>query len=105
MTSATKLSTQSPNDSTPHPSVGIRELKARASAIVQDVKSRHVTYAVTKHGAVEAWIVPVDVGRRLLDSASDDQAWQVWQGLVQQLRAEADGTLPSALEALDEMRR
>lgn len=105
MTSATKLSAQSSNNGTPVSSVGIRELKARASAIVQDVKSRHVTYAVTKHGAVEALIVPVDVAQRLLDSVSDDQAWQVWQGVVEQLRAEADGALPSALQALGEMRR
>ena len=47
------------------PSVGIRELKAKASAIVEDVKSRRVTYAVTKHGAVEALIVPADAGERL----------------------------------------
>src|SRR3970282_178693 len=48
------------------PSIGIRELKAKASAIIDDVKGRRVSYAVTKRGRVEALIVPSDAGDRLL---------------------------------------
>jgi len=49
------------------PSIGIRELKAKASAIIDDVKGRRVSYAVTKRGRVEALIVPSDAGERLLN--------------------------------------
>ncbi len=46
--------------------IGIRELKARASAIIEEVKDCRTSYAVTKRGEVEALIVPVDAGERLL---------------------------------------
>lgn len=85
------------------PSVGIRELKTRASAIVEDVKSRRVTYAVTKRGTVEALIVPVDAGEHL--RTSSDSAWEAWQALIDQLSQEAGGEPPSALQELGQMRR
>ncbi len=87
------------------PSVGIRELKAQASAIVEDVKSRRVTYAVTKHGAVEALIVPVDAGECLLARPEADSAWEAWDALVAQL-AKTDGNkTTSAVDELEKMRR
>jgi len=87
------------------PSVGIRELKAKASAIVEDVKSRRVTYAVTKRGKVEALIVPVDAGERLLGQPNSDSAWEAWQELVSQLSKKAGKKTRSALEELEQMRR
>ncbi len=87
------------------PSVGIRELKAKASAIVEDVKSRRVTYAVTKHGAVEALIVPADAGERLLAQPEADSAWEAWDALVARLAKAAGKKTRSAVEELEEMRR
>ena len=87
------------------PSIGIRELKAKASAIVEDVKRRRVTYAVTKHGTVEALIVPVDVGERLLDRPNPDSAWEAWQALVAQLSKESGKKTRSAVAELEQMRR
>ena len=87
------------------PSVGIRELKAKASAIVEDVKSRRVTYAVTKHGAVEALIVPADAGERLLAQPEADSAWEAWDALVARLAKGAGKQAKSALEELEQMRR
>ena len=87
------------------PSIGIRELKAKASAIVEDVKSRRVTYAVTKRGTVEALIVPVDAGERLLGQPNLDSAWEAWQALVGKLSEESDKKTRSALEELKQMRR
>ena len=87
------------------PSVGIRELKAKASAIGEDVKSRRVTYAVTKHGAVEALIVPADAGERLLAQPEADSAWEAWDALVARLAKGADKQAQSALEELEQMRR
>jgi prevent-host-death family protein len=87
------------------PSIGIRELKAKASAIVEDVKHRRVTYAVTKRGTVEALIVPVDAGERLLDQPNRDRAWEAWQALVAQLFKESGKKTGSAVAELDQMRR
>jgi antitoxin (DNA-binding transcriptional repressor) of toxin-antitoxin stability system len=85
------------------PSVGIQELKARASAIVEDVRNRRVTYAVTKHGAVEALIVSADAGERPLPEA--DTAWEAWDALVVRLAEGAGESAGSAVEELERMRR
>jgi antitoxin (DNA-binding transcriptional repressor) of toxin-antitoxin stability system len=87
------------------PAIGIRELKSKASAIVEDVKRRRVTYAVTKHGAVEALIVPVDAGERLLVQPNPDGAWEAWQALVAQLSRESGKKTRSAVAELEQMRR
>jgi prevent-host-death family protein len=88
------------------PTIGIRELKARASAIIEDVKDRRTSYAVTKRGEVEALIVPVDAGERLLSPSPADSAWEAWQTLADQLARNAQGRkVQSAVEELDRMRR
>jgi antitoxin (DNA-binding transcriptional repressor) of toxin-antitoxin stability system len=87
------------------PAIGIRELKAKASAIVADVKRRRVTYAVTKHGVVEALIVPADAGERLLDQPDLDSAWDAWEALVARLSEEPGKKTGSAVAELERMRR
>ena len=87
------------------PTIGIRELKAKASAIIDDVKSRRVCYAVTKRGTVEALIVPVDAGERLLGQADVDSGWDAWQTLVEQLTKESGKRTRSAAAELDQLRR
>ena len=87
------------------PSVGIRELKAKVSAIVEEVKSRRITYAVTKHGKVEVLIVPADAGERLLVQPGADCAWDAGDALAAQLASEGGRQPRSALEELERMRR
>ncbi len=88
------------------PTIGIRELKAHASAIIEDVSGRRVSYAVTKHGAIEALIVPADAGERLLSPSPGDSAWEAWQTLAQQLARDAHGRkMRSARDELGRMRR
>ena len=87
------------------PSIGIRELKAKASAIIKDVKGRRVTYAVTKRGEVEALIMPVDAGERLLEQPREDNAWDAWQALVALLSKESAKKTASAVAELERMRR
>ena len=88
------------------PAVGIRELKARASAIIDDVKTRRVSYAVTKRGEVEALIVPVDAGEQLLSRSPTDSAWEAWQSFADQLAQDARGRgTRSAVGELKRMRR
>jgi antitoxin (DNA-binding transcriptional repressor) of toxin-antitoxin stability system len=87
------------------PSIGIRELKAKASAIIDDVKGRRVSYAVTKRGTVEALIVPVDAGERLLGQPDADSGWNAWQMLVERLTKESSKKTRSAVAELEQMRR
>jgi hypothetical protein len=60
---------------------------------------------VTKHGTVEALIVPVDAGERLLDQSNLDSAWENWQLLVTQLSRESNKKTRSAVSELERMRR
>lgn len=86
--------------------IGIRELKAHASAVIREVKRRRVSYAVTKRGRVEAVIVPVDVGERLLSPSPAETAWEEWQCLATELARSTQGrTTHSAVEELSRMRR
>ena len=94
-----------PADKGGRPSIGIRELKAKASAIVQDVKGRRVTYAVTNRGTVAALIVPVDAGERLIGQPPADAAWDAWQALATLLAKEPGTKGSSAVAELDRMRR
>lgn len=87
------------------PSIGIRELKAKASAIIEDVKGRRVTYAVTKRGVVEALIMPVDAGERLQQHPPEEAAWETWQALVGRLSKEPAKKTTSAVAELERMRR
>jgi antitoxin (DNA-binding transcriptional repressor) of toxin-antitoxin stability system len=87
------------------PSIGIRELKAKASAIIDEVKGRRVSYAVTKRGKVEALIVPSDAGERLLNQRDGENAWDAWQVVLDQLLNESKKKRRSAVAELEHMRR
>jgi antitoxin (DNA-binding transcriptional repressor) of toxin-antitoxin stability system len=87
------------------PSIGIRELKTKASAIIDDVKGRRVSYAVTKRGSVEALIVPADAGERLVNQPNVEGAWDAWQMLIGQLIKESGKKTRSAVSELEQMRR
>ena len=85
--------------------VGIRELKARVSAIVAEVREDRVSYEITRRGQVEALLLPVGPGGA--DSvAADDAAWGVFQFLADQLgRASEGDNTRSAVDELERMRR
>jgi antitoxin (DNA-binding transcriptional repressor) of toxin-antitoxin stability system len=87
------------------PSIGIRELKAKASAVIDDVKGRRVSYAVTKRGRVEALIVPSDAGERLLNQPDGQNAWDAWQMLIDRLQTESTKKKQSAVVELGKIRR
>lgn len=83
-------------------SVGIRELKARASAIVAEVREDGVSYEITRRGQVEALLLPVDSGGAASVLAGD-AAWDVYQFLADQLGRAAEADPPSS--AVEELRR
>lgn len=85
--------------------VGIRELKARASAIVAEVREDRVSYEITRRGQVEALLLPVDPNGATA-TAAGDAAWDAFQFLADQLGRAAEADLPqSAVEELKRMRR
>ena len=85
--------------------VGIRELKARASAIVTSVREDRVSYEITRRGHVEALLLPVE-SDGATSIAAGDAAWGAFQFLADQLgRAVEAGTPRSAVEELGRMRR
>lgn len=83
-------------------SVGIRELKAQASAIVTHVSETRATYEVTRRGKVEALIVPVDVAPNA-ELVLSDAAWSDFLALARELSKLK--TEKSALAELEAMRR
>ncbi len=85
--------------------VGIRELKARASAIVTSVREDRVTYEITRRGQVEALLLPVDPDGAT-SIAAGDAAWDAFQFLADQLGRAVEAGIPlSAVEELGRMRR
>lgn len=82
-------------------SVGIRELKSQASAIVDSVRETRATYEVTKRGKVEALIVPVDDPARLTNAG--DAAWDEFLALAREVSG--GKAKKSALAELEGMRR
>ena len=61
------------------PDVGVRELKARASEIVQDVRERHARYIITYRGRPVGILAPLDAAPY---DAGDESAAAVWEELT-----------------------
>ncbi len=83
------------------PSIGVRELKTKASEILRNVRERKARYLVTYHGRSIAALIPLDE----LEAAEPDEA--AWEELIRlgekigrSWKAEA-----SSAELLEEMRR
>jgi prevent-host-death family protein len=90
--------------------IGVKELKARASQIVRNVRQRRSRYVVTYRGRPVAMLVPLDVpepaagARRGEAGPADAQEW----GELIRLGRELAKTWPagrSSADALSEMRR
>ncbi|MEO6060501.1 MAG: type II toxin-antitoxin system prevent-host-death family antitoxin [Thermoflexales bacterium] len=85
--------------------IGIRDLKARASAILAEVREDRVSYEISRRGQVEAMLLPVDPGFTATGAAGDS-AWDVFQHLADELgRASEAGNLRSAVIELERTRR
>ncbi len=62
--------------------VGIRELKQRASELVRQVRERGTPVHITYHGKVVALLVPVEQAR---DQEVEAQAWSALDELASQI--------------------
>ena len=83
------------------PSIGVRDLKARASAILRSVQERRRRYLVTSHGRPIAALIPLD---EVEDIEPDEAAWQELALLGEQIGRSWKSAASSA-ELLGEMRR
>ncbi len=81
--------------------IGIRELKAHASALVSAVQERRARYIITRHGEPVAILMPVDA----VPSPPDpEEVWERLEALGQEI-AQNWQSEKSAVEILSEMRR
>jgi prevent-host-death family protein len=80
-------------------SVGVRELKARASEIVEDVRSQHRRYRVTRHGRAVALLVPLSAAD---DDTEDEADAAVWAEM-ETLAAEIAGQVPEGSSGVEQL--
>ena len=64
------------------PDVGVRELKARASEIIRNVRERRARYVITYRGRPVGLLMPVDEARALPLSSADELATTAWEELT-----------------------
>ena len=83
-------------------SVGIKELKRDASAIVKRVREQKETIEVTYRGSVVAQIVPVESDDER--QARFDSVWQQMDALAEEISSKWTGG-QSAVDAVRESRR
>jgi len=81
--------------------IGIRELKAQASRVVQAVKERRARYVITQRGKPVAAIVPVDA---VSAKPSSDEVWERMMKIREEL-GKGWQNEKSAVDILSEMRR
>ena len=80
------------------PDVGVRELKARASEIIRNVRERRARYVITYRGRPVARLVPAT------EADDTEHAWQELDRLSREVSARWQSD-KSAVEILAEMRR
>ena len=89
------------------PDVGVRELKARASEIVRNVRDRRVRYVVTYRGRPVGLLMPLDEVRATPMPPAGESAMAAWEELTrlgEEIGRGWRSPLTSA-ELLSEMRR
>ncbi len=65
------------------PDVGIRELKARASQIVRQVREERARYIITCRGRPVALLTPLEPGQPLGIEATPEADASAWEELTQ----------------------
>ena len=88
------------------PEIGIRDLKMKASKVVQTVHKRKTRYTITRRGRPVAMLVPIDEAppRQSGATMSADEVWNELTGLGKRLaQSWPEGT--SSADILSNMRR
>lgn len=82
--------------------LGVRELKARASEVLRDVKERRARYIVSSRGRPIAAIVPLDAP--LPATEAEPSAWDELDRVGEEIGERWESPLTSA-ELLEQTRR
>jgi prevent-host-death family protein len=82
--------------------IGVREIKTRVSAIVQDVEKRQARYTITHRGRPVAVIIPIE--KPAPPISMDKSAWDELLYLGKEI-AKGWNSPQSSVEMLSEMRR
>jgi prevent-host-death family protein len=89
------------------PDVGVRELKARASEIIRNVRDHRVRYTITYRGRPVGVLVPLEqpmTAPAIEDAASAQPAWDELVRLGEEIGRGWQSPMTSA-ELLSDMRR
>jgi prevent-host-death family protein len=89
------------------PDVGVRELKARASEIIRNVRDRRTRYVITHRGRPVGLLIPLDETRAASLPPAGESAATAWDELTrlgEEIGRGWRSPLTSA-ELLSEMRR
>lgn len=84
--------------------IGIRELKARTSEIVREVKERRRPYVITQRGRPVAMLVPVQEERVAAAPAEAEDVWRELSRLAEEV-SRAWKSPKTGVEILSESRR
>lgn len=60
------------------PNIGVRELKARASEIVREIREEHARYVITHRGRPVGLLLPIEETNQITleaDSVTGESAW------------------------------
>ncbi|MSP13599.1 MAG: type II toxin-antitoxin system Phd/YefM family antitoxin [Chloroflexi bacterium] len=87
--------------------IGVRELKARASEIIKDVRDHRARYIITYRGRAVGLLSPIPEGMAGNDIAVPGDDAAIWQELIRLGEEIGRGweSSQSAVEILSEMRR
>ena len=88
------------------PDIGVRELKAKASQIVRNVRKRRTRYVVTYRGRPVAQLTPIEevASPSAFPAPPADEVWKELTHLGQRL-AQSWPTDTASADVLSEMRR
>ena len=64
------------------PDIGVRELKARASEIIRNVRKRQVRYIITYRGRPVGLLIPLEESAALQTAAAPKSDGAIWQELT-----------------------
>ena len=89
------------------PDVGVRELKARASEIIRNVRERRARYVITYRGRPVGVLLPLDEATQAEAVAGSERGIAVWEELSRLGEEIGRGwrSPQTSAELLSEMRR
>ena len=89
------------------PDVGVRELKARASEIIREVREQRARYTITHRGRPVGLLIPIDEADVTTQAIGSETSTDAWEELIRLGEEIGRGWQSSktSTELLSDMRR